>query len=59
VSSGDAEAIADNVINDMPLRSVKAMGGDHVPPNFIEGLLTALNGHFFKGVIRILSKTTK
>jgi len=48
--SDDISEMLDRMFNDMPLRSMRMMAGENMPPQLIEGLLTALNGRLIKGL---------
>ena len=54
-SLDDVKDMLDRMFDDMPLRSMRMMAGDKLPPHLIEGLLTALNGQLIKGV-RMMGK---
>jgi len=49
-SAEDIKDMLDKMFDDMPLRSIRMMAGEKMPPQLVEGLLTALNGHLIKGV---------
>jgi len=51
----DIKEMLDRMFNDMPLRSMRMMAGDKMPPHLLEGLLTALNGSLIKG-LRMMGK---
>jgi len=53
--SDDISEMLDRMFDDMPLRSMRMMAGKDMPPQLIEGLLTALNGHLIKG-LRMMGK---
>ncbi|MCL2819295.1 MAG: glycoside hydrolase family 3 C-terminal domain-containing protein [Oscillospiraceae bacterium] len=46
----DVKTMLDRMFTDMPLRSMRMMAGDKMPPQLVDGLLTALNGHLIKGI---------
>jgi len=48
--SDDIQTMFANMFDDMPLRSIRMMAGEKMPPQFVEGLLTALNGQVIKGL---------
>jgi len=48
--SEDIIEMFDRMFDDMPLRSLRMMAGDDLPPQLLEGLLTALNGRLIKGM---------
>jgi len=48
--SDDIQTMFASMFDDMPLRSIRMMAGDKMPPQFVEGLLTALNGQVIKGL---------
>jgi len=47
----DLKGMFEKMFGDMPLRSIKMMAGEHMPPRLLEGLLTALNGRLIKGML--------
>jgi len=51
----DINEMLDKMFDDMPLRSMRMMAGKDMPPNLVEGLLTALNGRLIKG-LRMMGK---
>ena len=53
--SEDIILLMEHMFDDMPLRSIRMMAGDQMPPNFIPGVITVVNGNFFKG-IRLMRK---
>ena len=54
-SVDDVKTMLDRMFNDMPLRSLRMLAGGDMPPQLIEGLLTALNGQLIKG-LRMMGK---
>ena len=52
----DIQVMFDSMLNDMPLRSIKMLAGDSLPSGLVDGLLTSLNGSFFKGIIQMSKK---
>jgi len=54
-SVDDVKTMLDRMFNDMPLRSIRMLAGGDMPPQLIEGLLTALNGQMIKG-LRMMGK---
>ena len=44
------------MINDMPLRALLMLGGGSVSENQLLGMVDMMNGHFFKGVGKLLKK---
>jgi len=54
--SEDIEEMFNRMFDDMPLRSLRMMAGGDMPPQLIEGLLTALNGRLIKGVRMMMKK---
>jgi len=54
-ATDDIKGMLDRMFGDMPLRSMRMMAGDKMPPELIEGLLTALNGRLLKG-LRMMGK---
>lgn len=55
--SEDIAEMFNRMLDDMPLRSLRMMAGGDLPPELIEGLLTALNGRLIKGV-RMMKKSS-
>jgi len=53
--SEDISEMLDRMFEDMPLRSIRMMAGEDMPPQLIDGLLTALNGQPIKG-LRMMGK---
>jgi len=53
--SEDISGMLDRMFGDMPLRSMRMMAGKDMPPQLIDGLLTALNGRLIKG-LRMMGK---
>ncbi|MCL2425385.1 MAG: glycoside hydrolase family 3 C-terminal domain-containing protein [Oscillospiraceae bacterium] len=53
--SEDIIEMFNRMFDDMPLRSLRMMAGGDLPPQLLEGLLTALNGRLIKGV-RMMKK---
>jgi len=49
-STEDIQTMMDKMFKDMPLRSMRMMAGDKIPPQLIDGLLTALNGRLIAGL---------
>jgi beta-glucosidase len=54
--SEDIAAMMEHMFDEMPLRSIKMLAGGQMPPNFINGLLTVVNGNFFKGLRQMREK---
>lgn len=54
-SAEDINVMFDRMMGDMPLRSIRMMAGEKMPPNLVDGLLSALNGRLIKG-LRIMGK---
>jgi len=54
--SDDMVLLMDRMFDDMPLRSIRMMAGKDMPPNLIDGLLTALNGRTIKGLLMMNKK---
>ena len=52
----DIVVLMEHMFNDMPLRSVKMVAGDQLPPNLLDGVLAIVNGKFFRGMRLILKK---
>ena len=53
--SEDISEMLDRMFDDMPLRSIRMMAGEDMPPRLIDGLLTALNGRLIAG-LRMMGK---
>ena len=51
--SDHIEAMFSRMFDDMPLRSIRMMAGDKIPPRLVEGLLMVLNGRVIKGIFTI------
>jgi len=49
-SGDDILHLMDKMFDEMPLRSIRMMAGEKMPPQLVEGLLTALNGRLIKGL---------
>ena len=50
-TSDDLVRLMDRMFDEMPLRSIRMMAGKDMPPNLVDGLLTALNGRLIKGLL--------
>jgi len=50
-TSDDLIRLMDRMFDEMPLRSIRMMAGKDMPPQLIDGLLTALNGQLIKGLL--------
>jgi beta-glucosidase len=46
--------LMESIMDEMPLRSMLMMGGDALNREMLEGILTMINGKFFKGVGRLI-----
>ncbi|MDO4572749.1 MAG: glycoside hydrolase family 3 C-terminal domain-containing protein [Clostridia bacterium] len=51
---GDMRLMLENMLGNMPLRSLLMLGGGRVGHAALEGLVCMINGHFFRGLGRIL-----
>jgi hypothetical protein len=49
-TSADLILLMDRMFDEMPLRSIRMMAGKDMPPQLVDGLLTALNGRLIKGL---------
>jgi len=49
--SDDIITMFERMFNEMPLRSIRMMAGDKMPPQLVEGLVAVLNGHPIKGLL--------
>ena len=48
--------IADSVMADAPLRILIVSGDGQVTPDMLGGLADLLNGHLFRGMMKVLKK---
>ena len=59
-SEGDdmesTKKMVSNMLNEMPIRTIGALGADRLPKYFTEGFVTMLNGKFFKGLGLMLKR---
>lgn len=55
-SGEDIQRMAEAMIDDMPLRMLYMLGGGKMTPRRMDGLLTMINGQFFKGLGMMLKK---
>lgn len=54
--SADFAAMLEAMLMDMPLRSLVMMSGGMINPRQLDGMVDMVNGKFFKGLGRLLSK---